>query len=83
MYAFLSLSMPILRLAARLIRRIDIRIVPASMVIYLLCSLDRSNIVSFECSCIPPNAPQFWFVGQRQDLKQGRGRLARTDTSYD
>ncbi|KAK7446647.1 hypothetical protein VKT23_014341 [Stygiomarasmius scandens] len=28
----------------RLIRRLDIRIVPSSMLIYLLCSLDRSNI---------------------------------------
>ena len=30
----------------RLVRSIDLRIVPASMTIYLLCSLDRSNIVS-------------------------------------
>ncbi|KAI0702372.1 MFS transporter [Cerioporus squamosus] len=28
----------------RLVRRIDTRIVPASMLIYLLCSLDRSNV---------------------------------------
>ncbi|KAI1789075.1 MFS transporter [Ganoderma leucocontextum] len=28
----------------RLVRSIDVRIVPASMAIYLLCSLDRSNI---------------------------------------
>ncbi|CAL1702613.1 unnamed protein product [Somion occarium] len=28
----------------RLVRRIDIRLVPASMIIYLLCFLDRSNI---------------------------------------
>lgn len=31
---------------SRLIRRIDARIVPASMLIYLLCFLDRSNIAS-------------------------------------
>ena len=30
----------------RLVRRIDLRFVPASMVIYLLSFLDRSNIVS-------------------------------------
>ncbi len=29
----------------RLVRRIDIRLVPTSMFIYLLCFLDRSNIV--------------------------------------
>ncbi|KAF5344590.1 hypothetical protein D9758_013907 [Tetrapyrgos nigripes] len=28
----------------RLVRRLDIRIVPSSMLIYLLCNLDRSNI---------------------------------------
>ncbi|KAL0564593.1 hypothetical protein V5O48_017451, partial [Marasmius crinis-equi] len=28
----------------RLVRRLDLRIVPASMTIYLLCFLDRSNI---------------------------------------
>lgn len=32
-------------LRCRLVRRIDMRLVPASMVIYLLCFLDRSNIV--------------------------------------
>lgn len=29
----------------RLVKRLDMRIIPASMIIYLLCFLDRSNIV--------------------------------------
>jgi hypothetical protein len=33
-------------LGFRLITKMDIRIVPASMLIYLLCLLDPSNVVS-------------------------------------
>ena len=39
--------------AFRLVRSIDMRIVPASMTIYLLCSLDRSNVVSSPFSPYP------------------------------
>ena len=38
-----------------LVRRIDLRLVPASMVIYLLCFLDRSNIVSIRLSFPVPH----------------------------
>lgn len=46
-YSFLSLCTQPERVRLdRLVRRIDLRLVPASMLIYLLCFLDRSNIVS-------------------------------------
>lgn len=32
-------------MSLRLVRRIDLRLLPSSMFIYLLCFLDRSNIV--------------------------------------
>ena len=36
---------PSAQIFGRLVKRLDMRIIPASMIIYLLCFLDRSNIV--------------------------------------
>lgn len=58
----------------RLVRRIDLRLVPASMFIYLLCFLDRSNIVSiFGCVQLIPCRLTGTYQGNAKILNQNAG----------
>jgi len=61
----------------KLLRKMDLALLPMLTLLYLLSFIDRGNIVGFHvCQCREPDTNRF--QGERQNRRSGRGSQAHT-----